>query len=35
LVRPVSMQPVVSHADAQASTHPIEKERDAKCMPIE
>ncbi len=35
LVPPVSQQPVVRHADPRAARHPVQKERNEKCLPGE
>ena len=35
LIRTVSVQPMVAHADAKAGTHPVEEESDNQCTPIE
>src|ERR1700747_2141883 len=35
LIRTVSVQPMVAHADAKAGTHPVEEERDSQCIPVE
>src|SRR6476646_8003920 len=35
LIGPVGMQPMVTHADSQAGTHPVEKQRNGKSVPTE
>src|SRR5271165_1157337 len=34
-IRPVSVQPMIAHADAKARAHPEEEERDSQCTPTE
>src|SRR5438094_928064 len=35
LIRPVSVQPMIAHADAETRTHPEEEQGDGQCLPTE